>query len=333
MTILELKEGCAVTGMHALIVDKKIATTKAGKTYADLVLRDKTGEIKAKLWDYHSSLDQVTAVNKTIIFSATVSRYNNELQATLGSPINQSDRPVMDFAKTTRLDVNKLWKDIEDAISEITEPLPKYILTELMVPWQNNFKKAPAAKGVHNAWYGGVLEHTWNMLKIAKQIATHYKETYQAKFSIDKIVFGVIIHDFCKIFEYNFETPSYQMEGDGVLANHIVLGPAQIYEQANNWWPQEVRAQVEDKQRQKMTMTEFLRERAHLMHLVASHHGQLDFGSPIVPATLEAVILHQVDMIDAKFMHALELVEGKEGQVKDFSEKSWTEKTSYLQYK
>lgn len=82
-----------------------------------------------------------------------------------------------------------------------------------------------------------------------------------------------------------------------------------------------------------MTKAEFVNERNQLVHIIASHHGKLEFGSPVVPSTLEAILVHNMDMIDSKFMHALELVEGKEGQIKGFSDRSWTEKTSYLRYK
>lgn len=320
MEIKDFKDGMNLTGVNALIADKKIATTKTGKQYADVTLRDRSGNIKCKIWNYSPILDATVKAGNAIKCSLVVSTYNGDLQGVLEDVV-PSDLNPMFFSKSTRFDVNEMWKDLLVYIDMIKNPLITYILEKKFLPHKEAFCCAPAAKGVHNAWFGGLIEHTWGMLELAKEVVCHYQKNYQVHINWDKVVFGILMHDLGKIFEYDYSTPAFNLTGEGLLVNHIVSGAADIYEASNRW----------RSENQSAHMPDFLMQRAELMHLVVAHHGQVDWGSPSVPATLEAVIIHQVDMVDSKFMHALELVEGKEGPISGFSEPSWTQKTSFLQ--
>jgi len=330
ITISELKDGMKFSNLTALVVERKIAVTKNGKPYVDLILRDQTGTVKAKVWDYNCSTDEHLETAEVLTTSGGVSTYNGELQVTVSSS-SPSTRPATEFAKNSRFSTDEMWKEIMHLAGALQEPLTKAVALDLLTKHEKEFKKAPAAKAVHNAWYGGLLEHTLSMCELAGSICSHYNTKYgSGKFSQDKVMFGVLLHDLCKIFEYDFSTPSFGYTPEGILANHLVMGPAIILESCNKWW--------EEGYLQEMSYTtfptyeEFRRERAHLMHLVAAHHGKQEWGSPVTPSSIEAILVHQLDMIDSKFMHALELVEGKVGQIPGFSEYSRTEKTSYLKY-
>jgi 3'-5' exoribonuclease len=207
-------------------------------------------------------------------------------------------------------------------IGTFTEPLPAYVADLLLTTYKDEFCKAPAATKMHQPWVGGLIEHTHSMLSIALPIIAHYQNKYSSSkyFSRDKVLFGIIMHDFGKIFEYDVDSPTFQKTLLGKLENHIVKGPILIHEAAMTWYRYNV-ATID---------FDFELEKAHLIHLVATHHGKLEYGSPILPATLEALLLHQIDMLDSQFMHALELVEGKTGS-EGFSEYSPIAKTAYIQ--
>jgi len=323
--ISTLSEGTSVADLPVLVVEKKTATAKNGKAYADLVVRDKSGTLKCKIWNFNDCLD-ITGAGKVIKISVAISSYNGELQGIIDS-FQACDLGAENFAKSTRFKTDEMYSDILEFIDEFTEPMTQSVARWIIMSTGKDFLSSPAATGVHNAWLGGLLEHTWGMLQLAKPIVEHYKNMYGAKLSIDKVYFGVICHDAFKTEEYDLGNLAFPKTPDGILVNHIVVGPARIYEACNKWWDSNI---VDAAGTSGMPWNDFARERAHLMHLVASHHGQLDWGSPVVPSTLEAVLLHQLDMIDSRFMHALELVEGKEGPIKGFSEKSWTQRTQFM---
>jgi len=214
-----------------------------------------------------------------------------------------------------------MWEEVIQAIESLKgEPLTYDVANTLIATpaVRNLFKRSPAATGVHNNWVGGLLEHVTSMLKIAEGVVEHYKK-YRPELSREKVIFGVIFHDIGKIVEYDQENPSFDKTPLGFLTNHIVLGPAWIYEAANSY-------RVEDRH------PNFKKERAHLMHLVASHHGCNEWGSPVPPATLEAIVLHHIDNLDSKFMHALSLIETaeKKSDSEQVSEYSRFEKVKFL---
>ena len=214
-----------------------------------------------------------------------------------------------------------MFESIQVEAEFISEPLTKKVTLALLKKHEELIKRAPAAMKQHNAWIGGLTEHIWSMLQYATNLVNHYKENYNKSLSKDKVIFGIIAHDLGKIIEYTYDS-AIGYAPRGVLTPHIVAGACWVYEEANKAWPT----------MGLMAPDEFARERDHLVHIVASHHGKGEWGSPVVPSTLEAVLVHQIDMIDSKFMHAMELVEGKAGPTPGFSEKSWSEKTQYLQY-
>jgi len=319
MQISDLKDGMMVAELTVLVVEKRTANAKNGKPYADLVVRDQSGSIKCKWWNYKEEGDSV-AVGKVYAIVGQVGSFAGDLQINLGGYEPSSKQPE-DFAKNSRFDVDVMVADINLAIENFEEPMTKHVARNL-ITWEM-FKKAPAAIKMHNGWYGGLVEHIHSMLSISLPIIQHY-QLYAPKLSADKVRFGIIAHDVGKMYEYSYSTPAFGMSPQGLLCNHLVTGPCMIYELCNAWLTE---------QDEQFDRTAFVVERDHLMHIAASHHGSLEWGSPVVPSTLEAILVHQFDMMDSKFMHALELTEGKEGPVPGFSERSWAEKTSYLLYK
>lgn len=304
-----------------LIESMSVGTTKKGDQFLNLTLRNiKKIQTAAKLWGYeeakHASIFKVGTV---VACDYTTNMYNGQEQYIIeGASTTKSD--PSQFAKATQFDIEKMWGDLVGIVGGFTEPLTKAIAEDVLINAGEHmvslYKKAPAARGMHNAWYGGLLDHTWCLCQMAGPIVEHYKKNFCPTLSKDKVFFGLIVHDLGKAIEYDCSTPDFKSTPVGVLTNHIVLGPAWIYHAAYN-------------HKNILPPEEFRLELALLMHLVAAHHGQVDWGSPIVPATLEAVIVHNLDNLDAKAMNAIDLINGKAGPIHGFSEKNWQGRCYY----
>jgi 3'-5' exoribonuclease len=326
MNISELKVGMATEGITVLAAAAAEAVTKGGKPYYKMTIRDKSGSIEARIWDFNPTKHPTPKEGNVYTVWGQIEEFAGTLQMHIRD-LSDSPEPADKFAKWTEFDIGQMWTGVVDVIGGMREPLAKFVSEELLLKHTaiaEAFKKAPAARGIHNAWYGGLLEHTHNMLKMASGIIKNYW-AYCPQLSADKVNFGVLVHDLGKILEYDFTNPSFKHTAIGNLTNHLVTGPAWVYEAANRW--------SGSKQDDGSLPTDKFRfERAHLMHIVAAHHGKLEWGSPVAPASLEAVIVHHLDNLDSKMMHAIELVRGKPGQVAGFSEPSHIEKVAFVQY-
>lgn len=315
----DLKKGMMFERIDVLVEKRSEGTTKRGSTYLTLTVRDKSVSLSGKLWDFNPEMHHFIQEGAVINISGIVEEYNGALQLVF-KDISESLASPDDFIKKSGFDVEEMWGSIVNLVGTFKEPLTKFVAEEILLKHEafiDAFKKAPAASKVHNAWYGGLLEHVHALCAIAEPVIKHYKTLYCEKLSRDKVLFGLIMHDAGKIIEYDYKNPAFPMAPIGILTNHLVMGPAWVYETANRFT---------DKS------GNFKMERAHLMHVLAAHHGTHEWGSPVKPSSLEALLVHHLDNLDSKMMHAFELVKGKQGSVSGFSERSYFEGTSYLQY-
>lgn len=320
MEVISIKKGDVLEGEDLLVEKRNDSTAKNGKPYLNLTLRDKTGAIGAKLWDNLDALSQLFAEGHVVTVWGRIEEFNGVLQLNIADA-SPSTRDTSEFCRSTEFPIDQMWGDLVEVVGKMKEPLTKFVCEEILLQTQfmNAFKKAPAARGMHNAWFGGLLEHVHSLCLIADPIITHYQKRYCEKISRDKVMFGLIMHDAGKIIEYDYNTPAFKSTPIGQLTNHIVLGPAWVYSTAERWSG-------------KATDPKFKMERAHLMHLIAAHHGIEEWGSPLRPATLEAILVHHLDNLDAKMLHAIDFVKGKPGPIAGFSERSFADKVHYLQY-
>jgi len=323
MGLAAAKEGEELLQISALVESKSTSMTKQGKPFLRLSLKDENAALKCVFWEYDPEKSIKIEEGAVYDFDLRVESYNGSLQGTVKSYF-PSTRDPKSFAKKTSFDRAAMWQNLEETVAEFTEPLTKFVAQEFLFSHKKvteAFKEAPAARGVHNAWYGGLLEHVWSLCKVAEPVIEHYQKNYFKSLSRDKVLFGLIMHDAGKIAEYDFSTPAFKSTPSGILVNHIVMGPAWVYEIANKWPKKD-----EDP-------ATFRMERAHLMHILAAHHGRLEWGSPVKPATIEAILVHHLDNLDSKVLHAHDFVTGKEGSVAGFSEKSFIEQTSFMLHK
>lgn len=260
--------------------DKQLAYKKDGAPYLTLSLVDRSGAMKAVVWDNVHTITKAFASGDYISVKGSVVEYRDALQLVVRHLERRetSEIDARDFLPVTERDVDRMI----DQLIQISRTVQDRHLSRLLAAFfededfVNLFKTAPAAKKMHHAYLGGLLEHTLSIARLIQAIAGHYK-------GIDKdlLLTGGILHDIGKIYEFSYET-HIDYSDEGRLLNHIVIG-------------------VEMIEKKIAGLSDFPKDLALVLkHMIVSHHGTRDFGSPEPPKTLEAVILYYMDELDAK---------------------------------
>ena len=275
------------------VIEKK---SKTGKAYITGEVRDKSGVFKYNLWDVNAKLTLPQA-NAYFLITGTMESYNGNSQINLKNcqPLDESQININDFKNVSSRDLDELWLEIEQIVNTFQDEfiiyLAKNILTEKFV---KKFKDAPAAKDVHHAWVGGLLEHSVSVAKLSDFVVKYYNDLYfENKLSRDIVVFGSLFHDIGKVWEYDYSTPNIQATKHGEFLGHIYLSAKMIGDIAQKYKEQHKDNDIDNK---------ILR----IQHVILAHHGKLEWGAPVTPKTPEAIIIHYMDNIDAKLMNAWE---------------------------
>ena len=277
--INELSSGLKVDDLFVLS-EKNLAQKKDGNNFLHLELTDKTGKIKGVVWDNVEDIVNNIKSGDFVRVKGSVSAYRDSLQLVVKSMefVAEDSVDPADFLPITIHDIEKMFGRLTKITSSIkTDHLKK--LFEAF--WDDrefadSFKIAPAAKKMHHAYLGGLLEHSFSMALLVEKIASHYSGINQ-----ELLLAGAILHDIGKIREFDYRT-KIEYSDEGRLLNHIVIGIRMLDEKI---------AQIKN----------FPDEDALLLkHMVASHHGIREFGSPEPPKTIEAVLLNYIDEIDSK---------------------------------
>lgn len=308
--------GTLIERQPFLVVTRKEGQTRKGDPFLNMTLKPRIGrEIGGKVWDQHREIFARFEVGRVVEVSGRLEEYQGRLSVIIEVAEASSLLPG-DFMRKTHQDTEALWRELCRLVDGMTEPLTRFVSKRILERpgFEATFKRAPAASKMHNNWAGGLIEHVYSLCLLAESAVTHYQSMYGCAISRDKVLFGIIFHDACKVQEYEIDSPAFQLSALGKFVPHIVLGPAWVYEAAKHY----------EGAREPL-------ELAHLMHILASHHGREEWGSPVKPASLEAVIVHHLDNLDAKVLHAIEYVQGPPGDIEHFSERSRIEGTPYFQ--
>jgi 3'-5' exoribonuclease len=263
-----------------VLSEKNIAQKKDGNRYLTIVLSDRTGSLKGVVWDRVDTLGTAVQIGEVIRVQGMVSEYRGSLQMVVKTmePVSQTDVDPTDFMPATGHNIDAMF----DRLVKISQAVgTDHLRMLLMAFWQDDdlvrrFKRAPAAKKMHHAYIGGLLEHTLSMAVLVERIAGHY-----TGIDMDLLTVGVMLHDIGKVREFDYHL-GIDYSDEGRLLSHIVIGLEMIEEKLQG-------------------IQGFPPEQAFLLkHLIVSHHGTRDFGSPEPPKTLEAVMLNYIDEIDSK---------------------------------
>lgn len=275
--VKDFKEGERIN-TQLLISQLVRGTTNSGSPYLSLVLQDSTKSIEAKLWDVKPELEKQLEVGKVYEFDIEVIKYKNNLQAKVLKvlPLPQADIDMELFVFKSPVAKDVLRNNIQEGISMINNENIAKIVSGALNFYSNNVYEYPAAAKIHHNFIGGLATHTSGMIKVAAALCTIYPEIDR-----DYLLAGVIIHDLGKIEELSSPVVT-EYTKEGKLLGHISIMDARLLQIGKDLG-------LEDSE-----------ELLILRHMVLSHHGQFEYGSPVRPETLEAEILNLVDNIDAK---------------------------------
>jgi 3'-5' exoribonuclease len=283
-TVGELTPNEIVTA-HFLVIVKEIRQKKTGEPYLSLHLADKTGEIEAKMWDNVAEVMDTFDRDDFVKVKGITQVYQNRSQFTIHKMRRMEDHEVQfaDFFPCSSRDPEDMFSELRSIISSVKNPHLRGLLEVVFNDTEiaTLFKLAPAAKTIHHAWRGGLLEHVLSLCALARMIGPQYPNV-----DLDLLLTGAILHDVGKIEELTF-VRSFGYSANGQLLGHIVLGLRLLARKFDGLpdFPPRLRALVE--------------------HIVVSHHGELEYGSPKVPVFAEALLFHHLDNLDSK-MNALE---------------------------
>jgi 3'-5' exoribonuclease len=281
--IRNLKEGDAFQGF-LLAQEATYKTSAKGSEYLELKLSDASGDLKAFLWDVRAIEGDMEAVRPDVFLrvKGAVTSYNGRLQLKLDKARFAADAEVGDFSAffpVSARPVPEMLAEMDGFIGSVRDPWIGQLLAALFLEdaeLRAAFALAPAAKSMHHAHLGGLLEHTLSVLGMAERACSHYRDLNR-----DLVVAGVFLHDVGKTAELSYQR-SFGYTDAGNLLGHIVLEADWISRAVGKipGFPEELRLQI--------------------LHIVLSHHGRLEFGSPVLPKTPEALLVHYLDDLDGK---------------------------------
>ncbi|RDW18183.1 3'-5' exoribonuclease YhaM [Oceanobacillus arenosus] len=261
-----------------LIKDATKGTASNGKAFLTLILRDATGEIEAKLWDVSKEDEELFVPEQIIKVTGDVNQFRGRLQLKIISirPAQVTDGvQVSDFIEKAPIDKEVLSEKLTEAVFEMENPTIQRIVRAFIKKYQEELLVYPAATRNHHAYSSGLAHHIVSMLQIARELHKLYPQINK-----DLLYAGIILHDIGKIKELSgIVSTSYTLEGK--LLGHIPIMVEEIGMMAKDL---------------KIEGEEVL----ILQHLVLSHHGKAEWGSPTPPLVREAELLHFIDLIDAK---------------------------------
>lgn len=268
-----------------LVTDKQLRTNRQGNPFLQIELRDKTGAISARMWNASEHLFRTFEEGDFLRIKGKVQLYQGSLQIlfTAFERIDKSQVTLGEFLPQTEHDIGRLYEKLRSLLLKIDDMhlralVECFLMDEAFV---RDFCKAPAGIRNHHAYVGGLLEHVVHLLEAADRLLPLYPEINR-----DLLLVGVFLHDVGKVRELSYERV-FGYTDEGQLVGHIVIGVEMLDEKV---------AQVP-----KLTGESFPKELLlRLKHMILSHHGTYEFGSPRLPMTPEAVALHHLDNLDAK---------------------------------
>ena len=308
----DVKEGEKLKSVF-LVSRKAIPTAKSGKTYLSVTFHDKTGELEARAFENIEAIAQSFEEKDYVEVEGLIGAFQGKPQLRIEA-VSKVDAATLDAAEFEFTPPpaapepkkpekhgyseteEQLWKDLGALVDVVVDPFVKTLIRAFLDDEDvaSRLRRAPAAKSVHHAYPGGLLEHTVSSLKLAHRLADHYPQVDR-----DLLVAGAFFHDLGKIRELSLDKNT-EYTDEGRLLGHHVMTAQWIHDKARrNGIPRELETQI--------------------VHLVLAHHGKIEYGSPRPPMTLEALLTHYIDEIDSRVNSWLNLM-GKEG-----GSKRWTD--------
>ncbi len=314
--VSDLKPNQVVT-TTLLVHIKDVRQKKSGDPYLSLLLGDRTGEVDAKMWDNVADVMDTFQRDDFVKVKGLLQVFQNRPQLTIHkmSRVLDADVDFTDYFPASTRDPMEMFTELRGIIAGVGNPHLRGLLDAFMddEPLARMYRIAPAAKHVHHAYLGGLIEHVLSVCGLCRIAAAHY-----SYIDLDLLLTGAVLHDVGKVAELTYDR-SFGYSTEGQLLGHIIIGLRLLHDKLQRFpdFPSKLRVLVE--------------------HLIVSHHGELEFGSPKVPLFPEALLLHHLDNLDSKMECMRSMVANDrhvEGCWTGYSsamERSMLKKAKYLQ--
>src|SRR5882724_4342307 len=300
MTLTEIRRaaqnGAVTARAHVQVEAATAKTQREGKPYCELALADACDRMTLRVWSDHPAYKTCSALNgrEFVELAAefhTHSQYGLEARKWTVRPLTEQEKgELLQGPADLRAKQNADWEFIAQTIQTIGDPRLQALSDAFLNEWGDRFRRTAAARNYHHARRGGLVEHTAQMMRIAKEIAPLYPQL-----NVDLLLAGILFHDCGKLWENALPETGFTMSYDdrGELMGHISIG----LELVNSLW-RKLSAEKADAWKNLVPASEDVR--LHLLHLIGAHHGEREFGSPVSPKTPEAMALHYIDNLDAR---------------------------------
>ena len=263
-----------------VVASKQVKPKKNGEPYLALVLADRTGQIEAKMWDNVEEFIAAFEQDDFLKIKGLINKYKNRFQLTIHKlrRMGEAEIDYTDYLPKTTKDIGELWRTLADFVGTFQNPHLKALVESFMADPEiaERYRNAPAAKTLHHAYIGGLLDHVVSLFRSCDLMSRNYPQINR-----DLLLTGAFLHDIGKIDELTYKR-SFSYTTRGQLLGHMII-------------------ELEMLQAKLAKLPDFPPELKTLLeHLIISHHGQYDFGSPKLPMFPEALMLHYLDDLDSK---------------------------------
>jgi 3'-5' exoribonuclease len=263
-----------------VVVSKQIKPKKTGEPYLALTLGDRSGQLEAKMWDNVEEVLNAFEQDDFLKIKGLVNKYKNRFQLTIHKvrKLGESEIDFSDYLPKTTRNIDELWQTLTDFVGSFQNPHLKSLVRAFMSDPEiaAAYRNAPAAKTLHHAYIGGLLDHVVSLFRSCDLVCRNYPQVNR-----DLLLTGVFLHDIGKIHELAYNR-SFSYTTRGQLLGHMII-------------------ELEMLQAKLALVPDFPPELKTLLeHLIISHHGEYEFGSPKLPMFPEALLLHYMDDLDSK---------------------------------
>src|SRR4029077_19272887 len=282
-----------------VVVSRQVKPKKSGEPYLALTLGDRSGHIEAKMWDnVEDAIDGCTQ-DDFIKVKGLINKYKNRFQLTIHKlrRLGESEVDFADYLPKTTKDIGELWRTLAGYVASFKDPHLKALVEAFMADPEiaQAYRNAPAAKTLHHAYIGGLLDHVVSLTRSCDLVSRNYPQVNR-----DLLLTGAFLHDIGKIHELTYSR-SFSYTTRGQLLGHMIIELEMLQDKLTQLpgFPDEMKTLIE--------------------HLIISHHGQYDFGSPKLPMFPEALMLHYLDDLDSK-MESMRALFAREAE----TDSAWT---------
>jgi len=294
--INQIQPGLQINDIY-MVTQPVLRNTSRGDLYIAMYLSDRTGKVNARMWRTTQSVYNQLPTEGFIHIRGVSELYQNALQIVVNDlVVVEADKvSLADYMPRTKKNVTQMFNETKEILADIQHTGLKALVEEFLTDTDlmRQFCTAPAAMQMHHSYLGGLLEHTHSMLKVAQAILPLYP-----KIQADLVLVAVFLHDIAKTQALSYRM-GFSYTDPGQLLGHITQGI------------QMINRKVDALAKKQTVLDEAVLD--SLNHIILSHHGQYDFGSPKLPATAEAFMVYYIDDLDAKMNQVTELIDNQPG--------------------